>query len=323
MPIAHSIIDANSLADFISLNWDLSKPIHCELLTRGMNDVYLVLDGNSTKWALRVWRANFRSEKDVNFETNFLDFLHSNSINVSPAIISKDGNFCKALSSIEGKRFCSIFKWVNGFSFGEKPKAEISFLVGQQLANMHNIAENFVPNEVRDNNVSKKIKTEIPALLKMCRFRPDDLKWYPRAFEILDSTIDKISTSNVRIGFTHGDFHVFNAFIEDGKTVLMDFDNCGKDFFIADINSFIWANHYIGNIKEEINESFLEGYTSIRSLNDEELRVMPIFYAAKEFRFLCGFAQNVNSVGHSPLLNPDLDWFYKRTKNNFQKAGLI
>ena len=118
LPIAHSIIDANSLADFIPLNWDLPKPIHCELLTRGMNDVYLVLDGNGIKWALRVWRANFRSEKDVNFETNFLDFLHSNDINVSPAIISKDGSFCKKLNSIEGERFCSIFKWVEGFSFG-------------------------------------------------------------------------------------------------------------------------------------------------------------------------------------------------------------
>ena len=32
---------------------------------------------------------------------------------------------------------------------------------------------------------------------------------------------------------------------------------------------------------------------------------------------------NVNSVGHTPLLSPNLDWFSEKTKLNFKKAGLI
>ena len=50
---------------------------------------------------------------------------------------------------------------------------------------------------------------------------------------------------------------------------------------------------------------------------------MPLFYVAKELRFLCGFASNVNSVGHSSLLNPNLDWFLEKTKLHIKEAGLV
>ena len=99
--------------------------------------------------------------------------------------------------------------------------------------------------------------------------------------------------------------------------------NCGFDYFIADLNSYLWANDYVGVKDKSINENFLSGYKSIRQINEFELSLMPLFYAAKEVRFLCGFAANVNAVGHSSLVNPDLDWFYYRTKKNILSAGLI
>ena len=105
--------------------------------------------------------------------------------------------------------------------------------------------------------------------------------------------------------------------------VLLDFDNCGHDFFLAEINSFFWANHYVGGIAEAINEAFLKGYTAERPLSQAEQANMPLFYAAKEMSFLCGFAANVNYVGHTPLLNPDLDWFAESTRRNIRNAGLI
>ena len=86
----------------------------------------------------------------------------------------------------------------------------------------------------------------------------------PQNLQDLKFQLPKISKNKVRTGFTHGDFHIFNAFIEDGKTVLMDFDNCGKDFFVADINSFIWANHYIGKTNQTIKNRSKRTDTAVR-----------------------------------------------------------
>ena len=50
---------------------------------------------------------------------------------------------------------------------------------------------------------------------------------------------------------------------------------------------------------------------------------LPLFVAAKEFRYLCGYATNVNIVGHGPLRNPDLDWFARSIRRHAREAGLL
>ncbi len=51
-------------------------------------------------------------------------------------------------------------------------------------------------------------------------------------------------------------------------------------------------------------------------------RVKAFFYVAKEVRFLFGFAANVNAVGHTPLMFPDLDWFATSIRRHMKEAGL-
>ena len=67
IPIIHSVLDAAPLAERVEHNYDLPGPVQVELLTRGMNDVYEVRDGNDRIYALRVWRSGFRTEADVNY----------------------------------------------------------------------------------------------------------------------------------------------------------------------------------------------------------------------------------------------------------------
>ena len=54
-----------------------------------------------------------------------------------------------------------------------------------------------------------------------------------------------------------------------------------------------------------------------------EAALLPLFVAAKEFRYLCGYATNVNIVGHGPLRNPDLDWFARSIRRHAREAGLL
>ena len=323
LPIIHSIIDAYALSEFISKAWDLPAPIHCELLTRGMNDVYLVRDGKGTRWACRVWRSGFRSQNDVHYETAFLGFLDSKGLPVAVALTARDGALFQPLMAIEGQRYCAIFRWASGEPYGDNPDSKRAHILGEAFGQMHKLVNEFYPPVSRFVDAPGKMRAELGALQKMNRHRPQDLEWYSQAVEVIAAALEKISPKVIPMGATHGDFHLFNAFFDEESFTLLDFDNCGSDYFISELNSFIWANHYVGGIDESINESFLDGYCSQRKMTEEELSLMPIFYAAKEMRFLCGFASNVNAVGHTTLLNPNLDWFAERTRKNIRDAGLV
>lgn len=323
LPIVHSIVDAQALSELIARAWALPKPIHCELLTRGMNDVYLLRDGSGVRWACRVWRAGFRSRNDVAYETAFLEFLYENGIPVSPALTAHDGTLFQSVPAVEGQRFCAIFQWVDGTPFGNVVDERRSFLLGKTFGQIHKIAHHFCAPVERYIDTAQKLRSEYRHVERMMTHRLPDQEWYAVAIEALVSALEKLSPNTMPFGPTHGDFHLFNAFFEGEELVLLDFDNCGHDFFLAEINSFFWANHYVGGIAEAINEAFLKGYTAERPLSQAEQANMPLFYAAKEMSFLCGFAANVNYVGHTPLLNPDLDWFAESTRRNIRNAGLI
>ena len=322
LPIIHSVIDSKALAKVITSSWNLNFPIHCELLTRGMNDVYLIRESNGLKWACRVWRSNFRSEEEISYETKYLEFLNAKELSVSEAHPTRDGLLYVSLNAIEGKRFCSLFRWVEGEAFGKKPDNERSYTLGQTIGKMHNLSLDFNAKPIRNVDSVNKMKHELCFLERMLFHREGEYNWYKKAINLIENEINKLS-SKIPFGPCHGDFHLYNAFFNKNEVTLLDFDNCGFDYFIADLNSFLWANDYVDVKDKSINENFLSGYKSIRLINEIELSLMPLFYAAKEIRFLCGFAANVNAVGHSSLLNPNLDWFYDRTKKNILSAGLI
>ena len=322
LPITHSIINSDSLSNIISSNWDLPKPIHSELLNRGMNDVYLIRDGKNINYACRVWRSGFRSENDIIFETELLSFLHKNNINVPFPLESRDKSLYMPINAPEGRRFFSIFSWVDGYVFGSKPDVDNSFKLGARLATIHQVLKSFAPSVSREIDMKMRLETEIIFLLKMNTHRIDDYNWYRNAVSIMKNKLDELNLKSIPSGVIHGDFHLYNVFFQDNKVTVMDFDNCGSYYLIFDICSFIWANDYV-RVDQKISDSFLKGYNSVRNLNYEELSLLNFFYALKELSFLCGFAANVNSVGHTPLLNPNLDWFSEKTKLNFQKAGLI
>ncbi|PPR78607.1 MAG: Homoserine kinase [Alphaproteobacteria bacterium MarineAlpha2_Bin1] len=322
LPITHSIVNSNSLSKIIESNWDFPNPVHCELLNRGMNDVYLIRDSKNNYYACRVWRSGFRSEDDIKFETELLSFLDRNNINVPYPIESSNNSLYMTIKAPEGIRFFSIFKWVDGLLFGSKPDVNNAFKLGVQLAKIHQALKGFIPSVSREIDMKMKFDIEKSFLFKMNTHRTDDLKWYRTATTVMINKLVELNSKSIPSGVVHGDFHLYNAFFKNDIINVMDFDNCGNFYLMFDICSFIWANDYVG-IDKEISKSFLKGYKTIRSLNDEESSLFNFFYALKELSFLCGFAANVNSVGHTPLLSPNLDWFYKKTRSNFQKAGLV
>ena len=65
--IVHSVLDSEALARACAEQYGFSEQPHCEFIHRGMNDVYR-LHAGADQYALRAWRANWRSMADVAYE---------------------------------------------------------------------------------------------------------------------------------------------------------------------------------------------------------------------------------------------------------------
>ena len=119
------------------------------------------------------------------------------------------------------------------------------------------------------------------------------------------------------------EFDEIYAFVDaDGHVSILDFDTCGEAHYLQDLASFTWSNEY-GGRDRRLTDAFLDGYETERPIPAAEAALLPLFVAAKEFRYLCGYATNVNIVGHGPLRYPDLDWFARSIRRHAREAGLL
>lgn len=322
IPIAHSVLDAKALGKRIKEHYGLAEPFHCELLTRGMNDVYIVRSAGR-KFAARAWRANWRSEANVTYELSFLLHLRNAGIDVVIPERAADGSLHFSLEAPEGQRFVGLFQWADGVPYGEDPDVETARRLGAMIGTVHKAGASFSPSEPRFVGSIEVFERELPNLLAMVAHRPKDADYYPRAVDAVTRALAAIDHTTAPFGPGHGDFHLYNAFRSDGgHLVLLDFDNCGEDHYAQELMSFSWANHYVG-VSADVTRAFIEGYDAERPMGEAEVALLPVFFAAKELRFLFGFASNVNFVGHTPLLNPNLDWFAENVRRHMSEAKLM
>ena len=135
--------------------------------------------------------------------------------------------------------------------------------------------------------------------------------------------LDRLDRDSLPWGPTHGDIHPHNALIDDeDRLTIMDFESCGEDFLAQDLVSLVWAGRK-NSFPDAAIAAFHDGYDSLRPRSAEERRAEPLFLAAKELRYLCGFAGRVNAIGHNTFRFPGLDWFARSVRANVAAAGIF
>ena len=322
LPTTHSILDAVAVTAEVARHFDLGPSVHGELLTRSMNDVYLIEAGGQ-KLAARVWRANWRSNSDVTYELVFLEHLADQDLPVVTSLAAEDGSRFFTVMAPEGPRQVALFHWVPGRAVGEAPTAIACRRIGSLMGRLHKAGATYEPTERRLIDRALQIRMDFPVLAKRMAQRPEDLNLYRLLAQSIPQALDAVDTNVARFGPIHGDIHVFNAFVDaDGHVSILDFDTCGEAHYLQDIASFAWSNEY-GGRDRRLTDAFLDGYETERPIPAAEAALLPLFVAAKEFRYLCGYATNVNIVGHGPLRNPDLDWFARSIRRHAREAGLL
>lgn len=322
LPIVHSILDADALGAEVQAHFGLPDPLRCELLTRGMNDVYLVRAGGQ-RYAARAWRCGVRSESDVIYELEFLTYLDGAGVPVPASVAAPDGPRYFTVAGPEGARHVALFDWIDGHAYGAVPEPRLAARVGGLLGEVHRLAPGFQPLAPRKIDYSAGIRDGFAPLAELVAHRPEDLSYYAEVRDALTAALVDLEAEGIPAGPTQGDFHAFNAFVDaEDRITLMDFDNCGEGYFAQDLMSFVWSARK-SELGEAVVDGFLEGYDAVRPLTARERELFPLLLAVKEFRYLCGFAANVNAIGHVAFRWPGLDWFAQSVRRHVAAAKLL
>ncbi len=323
IPYVHAILDARALGDEIRKHYALDAPGHCELLVRGMNDVYLVRAGGN-RYAARCWRASGVTEASVAYELGFLDHLDRAAVPVSSALPTNDGRFHFTVQGPDGTRAVALFRWIEGDVLHEHPApTPHARRFGELIARMHLAGQDYRPASPRYTDYPGHIRSGLVDLEWLCDDRPDDIAFYRQAIPAVADALDRLDRDSLPWGPTHGDIHPHNALIDDeDRLTIMDFESCGEDFLAQDLVSLVWAGRK-NSFPDAAIAAFHDGYDSLRPRSAEERRAEPLFLAAKELRYLCGFAGRVNAIGHNTFRFPGLDWFARSVRANVAAAGIF
>ena len=112
-PVTHSVLSAPALLRDVLPDYDIPDPVECKLVGRGLNDTYLVTTSGD-RYILRVYRAGWRRDSDVQYEVDVLDHLRRQGIPVAAPIARRDGAWTRVLRAPEGRRQAVLFRYAPG-----------------------------------------------------------------------------------------------------------------------------------------------------------------------------------------------------------------
>ncbi|MCX8231553.1 MAG: phosphotransferase [Alphaproteobacteria bacterium] len=327
-PIRHSVVDNEALGEEIRQRWNLQAPLRCELITRGMNDVYLIKSGND-RFAARVWRADKHTADNVTWELEYLAHLKKKGIPVIAAVPNTKGGLSFGINAPEGSRRVCLFEWAEGDQFYAEPSEPLARRIGGAIAQVHLAGADFKGRTARPIDFPGEIRRKFPTLVARLDERPDDLAFYQRVAEVLPGKIEEAYAAGVPYGPLHGDVHAKNVFVTpDGNFTILDFDTCGEAHIIHDCVSLAWANSYFlskgdKRMTPALTNAFMHGYEEIRPIEDFERSCLPLFMVSKEFSYMCGMSDGVNYVGHMSFGPTHFDWFAQSVRRHVEQAHLF
>ena len=274
-------LNHNKIEEILS-NYNLGKLNQFKGIEEGIENSNYFLSVENKKFILTVYEKRVKSE-DLPFFSNLMSSLNKSNFKCPAPILNKQN---KTITDYEGKKLM-IVSFLEG-----KAKKNLSPLncksVGIEVAKMHKITSNF--KFKRDNDLSiKSWRTLFNSVKDKCSEIHKDL---PKLIEENLKDVEKNWPKDLPRGIIHADlFHDNIFFIKDEFSGFIDFYFSCEDFLAFEIAICFNALCFDG-LKENLSfnvtkaKNFIDGYTSVRKLSDEEKNNIKVLSQGAALRFL-------------------------------------
>jgi Ser/Thr protein kinase RdoA (MazF antagonist) len=186
-------------------------------------------------------------------------------------IRNKQGNLVTHISNEETPFSCNctLLHWIEGQDYNRDLETEdTAYQIGEILAKLHNhsewwqIPEGFKrPN--RDIDYFKRVLAGLLPAVEDGRIRSTDFFEFKTSIDLLLEIIRLMGDCRKNRGIIHADPHKGNMLLYEGAIRLIDFSFCAFGHFMFDIGICL------SDMKENLHQSFLRGYKSLRILPDD------------------------------------------------------
>ena len=274
-------LSENNLKDFFS-KYNLGKLLKFQGIQEGIENSNYFVKTDSGKFILTVYEKRVE-EKDLPFFMGLMKNIFNKNFPSPEPIINKNGNY---ITEIFGKK-AAVVSFLEGAS-KKNLTPDNCYEVGIYTAKLHMITKNL--NIKRTNRLSVNSWRLIYR-----KIQRDCSKIYPDLTKIIERNLEVIEDQwpkNIPRGIIHADLFPDNIFFKGNKlTGIIDFYFSCYDFYALEIAICLNALCFEGkneNLSFNVTKAkkFIDGYSSIRKLTEEEKESLKILCHGAAMRFL-------------------------------------
>ena len=271
----------NKIEEILS-NYDLGKLDQFKGIEEGIENSNYFLLVEKKKFILTIYEKRVKTE-DLPFFSNLMSLLNKSNFKCPSPIINKQN---KTITDFENKKLM-IVSFIEG-----KAKQNLSPIncksIGIEVAKMHEITKGFKLK--RENDLSiKSWRGLFDSVKDKCSKIHKNL---PKLIDENLRDVEKNWPKNLPRGIIHADlFHDNIFFIQNKFSGIIDFYFSCEDFLAFEIAICFNALCFDG-LKENLSfnvtkaKNFIDGYTSIRKLTEEEKNSVKVLSQGAALRFL-------------------------------------
>jgi homoserine kinase type II len=274
-------LSLNELKDFF-LKYDLGNLLNYKGIKEGIENTNYFIQTEKGKFILTLYEKRV-DEKDLPFFISLMRNLYDKKFPSPEPIININGNY---ISEISNKK-AAVVSFLEG-STKKNLNPNDCYQVGINTGKLHLITKNLKGK--RENKLSVKSWREI-----YNKVEKDCFKIHPNLSEVIEKNLKEIENnwpSNIPSGIIHADLFPDNIFFKSQKlSGIIDYYFSCYDFYAFEIAICLNALCFEGkneNLSFNVTKAkkFIDGYSSIRKLTEEEKNNLKILCQGAAIRFL-------------------------------------
>ena len=274
-------LSESKLKEFF-LKYNLGKLLNYSEIKEGIENTNYFIQTEKGKFILTLYEKRVE-EKDLPFFISLMKNLFDKKFPSPKPIINKNGNYISEIS----KKKAAVVSFLDGDA-KKILNPNDCYEVGIHTAKLHMITKNLTGK--RENKLSinswRKIYNKV---------KNDCIKIHPDLPRIIEKNLDIIEKKwpkNIPSGIIHADLFPDNIFFKGKKlSGIIDYYFSCYDFYAFEIAICLNALCFEGkneNLSFNVTKAkkFIDGYSSIKKLNEEEKISLKVLCQGAAIRFL-------------------------------------
>jgi len=274
-------LSEKQLIDFF-LKYNLGKILNYNEIKEGIENTNYFIKTEKGKFILTLYEKRV-DEKDLPFFISLMRNLFDKNFPSPEPIININGSYISEIA----KKKAAVVSFLDGVAKKSLDPNDC-FNVGVYTAKLHSITKDLKSG--RENKLSVDSWEKIYNNVKK-----DCSKIHPNLPEIIEKNLNEISKNwprNIPAGIIHADLFPDNIFFKDNKlSGIIDYYFSCYDFYAFEIAICLNALCFEGkneNLSFNVTKAkkFIDGYSSIRDLTEEEKKSLKVLCQGAAMRFL-------------------------------------